>query len=579
MGEIPRPLTSTEKKLKRRALIKKVRFSGDEKFYKQCLRIKNKDGKLVPLTLNQAQRHIQAKCADQLARIGKVRKILLKGRQQGGSTFVAGRYYKKVTEKKGRTVFVLSHEAKTTSKLMAMVKRYHDNCPTSIKPKLGKDSASLGIDFPKLDSSYELGTAGNAQTGRGHTIFYLHGSEVAFWPNGEEILSGVLQAVPDADETEVVLESTANGVGGVFYQYVQDALAGEGEYELIFVPWYWQDEYHTRHMPPDFKRTKEEIAIAKMVSKHPDGSEYSFTLTDAQLMWRRNKIRELKSLDKFKQEYPFTIKEAFLFSGRPAFDVNYLIAAQARCSVPNAVYRVRLGSRELEPVNQAQFEVATEEQDGTEVQRGYKFKSISDYLQVWNEPSSEGEYAIAVDVAEGLEHGDYSSIDVASASGVQVAHWHGKIDPDELGVLVAIIGEHYNNAYVGVERNNHGLVTLKTLERNGYNNLHFEEELTKQDEEPKYKVGWYTSSVTKPLVIDQLNGELREENAGIQCLNTIEQCFTYEVDAKGRTNAREGCFDDCVMSYAILLEMVRRMPRRLIRRASKPVNKPKDWRT
>ena len=569
--------TAKDKAKKRRAFIKRIR-GNDEKFYKHCLKIKDKKGKLVPLTLNQAQQHIQAQCNDQLRRIGKVRKILLKGRQQGGSTFVAGRYYKRVTEKKGRTVFVLSHEAKTTSKLMAMVKRYHDNCPPSIKPKLGKDSASLGIDFPKLDSSYELGTAGNAQTGRGHTIFYLHGSEVAFWPNGEEILSGVLQAVPDADETEVVLESTANGVGGVFYQYVQDALAGEGEYELIFVPWYWQDEYHTRHMPPDFKRTPEEEKIAHMVRNHPDGSMYAFELSDAQLMWRRNKIRELKSLDKFKQEYPFTIKEAFLFSGRPAFDVNYLIAAQGRCTAPKHIYRVRLGSEELEPVSADRFEKATEELDGKEVHRGYKFKSIEGYLQQWDKPVKDGQYAIAVDVAEGLEHGDYSSIDVASSSGVQVAHWHGKIDPDELGKLVAIIGRYYNNAYVGVERNNHGLVTLKTLERLKYTKLHYEEELTKRGEEPKYKVGWYTSSVTKPLVIDQLNGELREENSGIQCFNTIEQCFTYEIDAKGRTNAREGCFDDCVMSYAILLEMVRRMPRQVHRRPSNNNQKPKDWR-
>lgn len=570
--------TAKEKARKRRALVKRIRHSGDERFYKHCLRIKNKEGKLVPLTLNTAQRHIQARILDQLKRIGKVRVILLKGRQQGGSTFVAGRYYKKVTENKGRTVFVLSHEAKTTSKLMAMVKRYHDHCPKAVRPTLGKDSAALGIEFPKLDSSYELGTAGNAQTGRGHTIFYLHGSEVAFWPNGEEILSGVLQAVPDADETEVVLESTANGVGGVFYQYVQDALAGEGEYELIFVPWYWQEEYHAKHMPPDFRRTAEEEKIASMVARHPDGSMYSFVLTDAQLMWRRNKIRELKSLDKFKQEYPFTIKEAFLFSGRPVFDVNYLISAQARCSAPTAVYRVRIGSEELEPVDLDRFERATESRDGEEIHQGFKFTSIAGYLQQWVKPVDGGEYCIAVDVAEGLEHGDYSSIDVASASGVQVAHWHGKIDPDELGLLVAIIGHYYNDAFVGVERNNHGLVTLKTLERIGYTNLYFEEELTKQGEAPKYKVGWYTSSVTKPLIIDQLNGELREDNSGIQCINTIEQCFTYELDAKGRANARQGCFDDCVMSYAILLEMVRRMPRKVVRPSGSGQSASKDWR-
>src|SRR6185503_7450819 len=34
-------------------------------------------------------------------------------------------------------------------------------------------------------------------------------------------------------------------------------------------------------------------------------------LTDGQMLWRRNKIHELGSLSKFKQEYPIDIPEAF----------------------------------------------------------------------------------------------------------------------------------------------------------------------------------------------------------------------------------------------------------------------------
>ena len=565
-------------KNKLKVLIKKLRLGLDEVFYKFCLKIKNKKGQLVPLTLNRAQLHIQAECDDQLRRIGKVRKALLKGRQQGGSTFIAARFYKKVTQFIGRTAFVLSHEAKTTGKLMQMVKRYHQHCPSFIRPKVGKDSSSLGMEFPKLDSSYELGTAGNAQTGRGHTIFYLHGSEVAFFANGEEILSGVLQAVPDADETEVVLESTANGVGGVFYDYVMDALKGDGEYELIFVPWYWQDEYRVRSLPHDFKRGEDEHQIAAMVATHPDGAKYNHTLDDKQLMWRRNKIRELKSLDKFKQEYPFTVREAFLFSGRPAFDVNYCILAEKRCRLPIAIYEIRYSKGEFILVDASLFDVATSD-DGASSGRGYKFKGIAGYLQVWHEPVEDAEYCIGADVAEGLEHGDYSAADVNSATGVQCAHIHLKIDADLWGDALFHIGNRYNEAYLGVERNNHGLATLKRLEHLGYNNLHLEQELTKEGEQEKYKLGWLTTSVSKPLVIDELNGDLRDEDSGIQCINTIEQCFTYEIDAKGRTNARQGCFDDNVMCYAITREMNRRMPRKIIRSGrSTNKNKSNDWR-
>lgn len=563
----------------RKALLRKVLDAPFAVLAKTALKIKTKSGKLVPLQLNTAQKHINAECEDQLQRIGKVRKALLKGRQQGGSTFVEGRFFVKMARNRGRNVFVLSHEAKTTGKLMDMVRRYLDNFPRAIRPKLSTDSVSLGLVFPKLDASYEMGTAGNAQTGRGHTIFYLHGSEVAFWPNGEEILSGLLQAVPDELDSEVILESTANGVGGVFYQYVMDALAGEGEYELIFVPWYWQDEYRTRVLPDGFRRTQEENVTAKNVANHSDGSKYSHVLDDYQLMWRRNKIRELKSGDTFKQEYPFTIREAFLFSGRPAFDVNYLLKAQRMCRLPIAVYEVRVGKRELIPVDVSHFKKATEEEDGKEVAKGYKFNDVAGYLQVWAEPTDDAEFCIGGDVAEGLEHGDFSAMDVNSSSGVQVAHYHGHIDADLFGDVIDVVGRYFNNAYVGVERNNHGLATLKRLEFLEYPNLHLEQELSKEGEIEKFKLGWYTSAVSKPLIIDQLNGEMREENSGIQCINTIEQCFTYETDERGRTNARAGSFDDNVMSYAITVEMGRRMPRQLIRtNGAKNNTKPKDWR-
>ncbi|MAK44683.1 MAG: hypothetical protein CMN80_11100 [Spongiibacter sp.] len=573
-----KPVSATAR---RRKLIRKLRYGPEERFFKHCLKIKDKDGDIVPFELNHAQRHIQRKMDDQLARIGKVRIALLKGRQQGGSTYVGGRYYKKVTQRKGRTVFVLSHEAKTTSKLMQMVKRYHEHCPEFIRPKLKKDSAALGIEFDGMDSSYELGTAGNAQTGRGHTIFLLHGSEVAFWPNAEEILSGLLQAVPDSLGSEVVLESTANGVGGVFYDYVMEAYAGEGEYELVFVPWYWQGEYQARHMPADFKRTAEEIKIAKMIANHPNGSEYNHTLTDRQLMWRRNKIRELKSVNTFKQEYPNTIQEAFLFSGRPAFDVDYCLAAERRCRLPESVYTIRIGTQSLEKVDVSRFKLSTSENEGNKQAKGYKFKDIAGYLQVWNAPVEGARYVIAADVAEGLEKGDYSSIDVLSETGIQVAHFHGHIDPDLLGDYCAFLGKHYNNALVGVERNNHGLVTLKRLVALQYNNLLDEKEYATEKELDKAnrRLGWLTTAVSKPLIIDQLAGDLREEDSGIQCHSTIEECISYEVDEKGRTNARQGCFDDGVMSYAIAREMLRRLPPRLVQQPSTTNERPKDWRT
>src|SRR5438128_8431731 len=72
------------------------------------------------------------------------------------------------------------------------------------------------IVFPRLDSEYRVATAADPNAGRGMTIHNLHCSEVARWPgDGAETLSSLRSAVPG--NGEIVLESTPNGAGGVFY--------------------------------------------------------------------------------------------------------------------------------------------------------------------------------------------------------------------------------------------------------------------------------------------------------------------------------------------------------------------------
>ena len=521
-------------KAERRRLIKALRKDYPT-FASRCLKIKIKAGEIAPFEFNAAQAHIHSEIEDQLKRIGKVRKVLLKGRQQGGSTYVAGRYYKKVTETKGYSAFILSHESKTTGRLFEMVQRYHKHCNPFLKPTAGKDSAQ-GMNFPRLDSGFELATAGNKETGRGFTSQLFHGSEVAFWPNADAILAGILQTLPDVPGSEVVLESTANGAGGIFYEYVQDALAGRGEYELIFVPWYWQPEYRATP-PPDFKRTEEEEHLADLCLNHPDGPKYSHKLTDAQIYWRRNKVYELKSRDKFKQEYPCYIKEAFLFSGRPVFDPNHTEAAFSGCKIPIARYRVTPETGKMTLNSEGEF-------------------------TIWERPEAGKHYAIGADVAEGVEGGDWSSADIVDEHGNQVAQWHGHIDPDKYGDILNWIGKRYNMAYMGVERNNHGLTTLTRLRNMNYPNIHAEEDVQRSGGEKRtHRIGWLTTSRTKPLIIDNLAALLRDKESGIRNRKTVEECQSYVIHENGSYGAQTGGFDDRVMSYAIAQEMAKRMPK------------------
>lgn len=283
------------------------RLKNDFPHYaERCLRIRTKAGAIEPFVLNETQRYIHERLEKQRAETGKVRALILKGRQQGCSTYVGGRFYHRCTHHKGLRVFILTHEDAATQNLFEMVERYHDHCPALVKPSTGSANAKE-LNFAVLDSGYKVGTAGTKGVGRSSTIQLLHGSEVAFWPNAESHAAGVLQAVPDLPGTEIILESTANGLGNLYHQYWRDAEAGKSEYIAIFVPWFMQQEYRAV-VPDDFRMDDEEEAYRD-----------AYRLDVEQIAWRRNKIAELKDPVLFKQEYPATAAEAFQLTGHDSY--------------------------------------------------------------------------------------------------------------------------------------------------------------------------------------------------------------------------------------------------------------------
>lgn len=272
----------------------------------KCLRIRAKSGAIVPLVLNRAQAYLHERLEAQRETTGKVRALVLKGRQQGISTYIGGRFYWRSTHARGKRVFILTHEQDATNNLFGMVERYHEHCPALVKPVTGAANAKE-LYFSRLESGYAVGTAGTKAVGRSQTIQLFHGSEVAFWPNATTHFAGVVQAIPDLPGTEIILESTANGIGGEFHERWQRAEAGEGDYEAIFIPWYWQDEYR-REVPPGFVLDEEEQEYAA-----------AHGLDLGQMAWRRAKIAELKDPLLFRQEYPATAAEAFQLTGHDSF--------------------------------------------------------------------------------------------------------------------------------------------------------------------------------------------------------------------------------------------------------------------
>lgn len=281
----------------------------------ECLKIRDKDGLIIPFVLNGQQRYLHQRIEAQRAKTGKVRIIIGKGRQTTASTYVGGRFYHRTSLRKGLRTFILTHSQAGTDALFEMVTRFHEHTP--LRPNTGA-SNEKELYFDKLDSGYAVGVASNKGTGRSQTIQMLHWSEVAFSANAEAHQAGVVQTVPDRVGTEIIKESTGNGPTGLFHADWQQAEGGIGDYEAVFIPWFVAGEY-AREPEPGFTCDDEEREYQAL-----------YKLTDAQMCWRRAKILELKNPKLFKQEYPASPHEMFQYTAANSFIDPELVMAARR---------------------------------------------------------------------------------------------------------------------------------------------------------------------------------------------------------------------------------------------------------
>ena len=133
------------------------RLHDDLKHYAfKCLKIRTKSGSIEPFTFNKAQSYIHEQLEKQLRETGKVRALILKGRQQGCSTYVGARFYHKVTFTFGLQAFILTHALHATDNLFKMAKRFFEHTPKAVRPEVST-SNSKELVFGSLDSGYKLG--------------------------------------------------------------------------------------------------------------------------------------------------------------------------------------------------------------------------------------------------------------------------------------------------------------------------------------------------------------------------------------------------------------------------------------
>ncbi len=464
------------------------------------LKVRDKEKRLRRLIPNRAQREYAKNCSR--------RNIVLKARQMGITTYVASRFFLQTITQPGTLTVQVAHSQESAEEIFLIVRRFWENLPKKLQQgALMTSRANIRqMVFPRLDSEYRVATAADPNAGRGLTIHHLHCSEVARWPrDGEETLASLRAAVPE--DGEIVLESTANGVGGVFYEEWQRA--EETGYTRHFFPW-WYDEGYRVASPPSPELADEKPAgdggrATFEFSEEERDLVERFGLDAEQIAWRRRNRAQLRGLA--GQEYAEDPVTCFRASGECVFEMEAIEQALA-----------------------GGFEAVETRDNGR--------------MTTWLPPQPGKIYIVGVDPAGGGSEGDYACAQVIERrTGMQCAELHGHFPPQELAAKVIELGKVYNDALLVVERNNHGFGVLAHLRAAGAENVYQE---SGQD-------GWLTSAVSRPAMVENLAAVLATEPGLFRSARFLQECRTFVRQADGGSGAAAGTHDDCVMAMAIAL--------------------------
>lgn len=583
-------------------------FASDLQTYgKVCLKIRTQGGydhrtkritppQLTPLAFNATQQIVHEDLKKQWARCGRIRAMVLKARQQGVSTYTAGRFFRKLHLWPNHQALVVADELTRAQWLYGMYDRFAHNLPEEMRPMMRYVSKqkemifdnpkdALRAEAPGLDSGIAIETAGDTEAGKGHTIHLAHLSEMATWPNALEVMLSLLQAVPDYG-SEIIIESTAKGVGNLFHQMWVQAEEGEGVtegpngYLAIFIPWWWHERYRINLTPTQRKAlmaTADEYEDACMTT----GFAYrgkTYKLKAEQLAWRRMTIREKCNGDRrlFEQEYPATPDEAFIASGACFFDEDALKDYNLGHDENNRPYAVRPVRRRATLISVHERGIIVSPQE-------------LGWLRIWKRPGEDdrdespikSRYVIGADTATGRAVaavqttfdsalGERWGRDFSSAHVIDVvrrelvAELHGRMAPEIFAEQLNLLGRLYSSeertglrqpALLAPEANHSsGTTVIRVLkDKFLYPNIYLARTIGRRFEKKNegQRLGWLTTRQTRMPMLDNLAALIRDRGIAIPCKDTIRECLTFVRGEDGIPAAQEGAHDDRVISFGI----------------------------
>ena len=521
--------------------------------------IVDKEQQTVPFFLNEVQRELidMINKDIQLYKKGKklhLKYLLLKGRQQGMTSFINAYQLARAITQKNFSGYTLADNADNTEDIFTdKAKYYYENLPEKVKPT-PKYSSRRELAFSKPDgggmnSKWRVATAGNVDAGRSKTLNFFHGSEVAFWASLKKILTGLSEAF--TKNAIVILETTANG-----FNEFKDMWDSDNNYTNLFFEWWRTKEYALK-----FESKAIEKEFKKNVSNAVEETDVELEmwclhrcqwllevkkLSWGQIYWYYNKWKDKRGT--IRQEYPCSPEESFIATGRNYFNME---------NVARRLDELKELYKENKPKKgYFIYEYGISQWTGEKIILDNTIELVTDeelgYITIYDDNILATEpYTLGADTAG--DGSDWNVGHVIDTNQRQVAVIRLQKDEDLFADQLYCLGKMYNDSLISPEVNFSTYVT-NTLINREYPNIYIRENspdaISKQLVK---KYGFNTNKATRPALLGELKTLARDRIKCINDIDTLQEMFTFIVNERSKPEAIEGYHDDCIMALGIAL--------------------------
>lgn len=477
------------------------------------LTIVNKKKKTVPFFLNTVQKEF----IETFERLGTEKPyFILKGRQQGFTSLITAMQLCFAITRRNFSGFTVADCSDNVSAIFNdKAKTVYNALPKAMKPH-EKYNTRRELFFDKLNSSWRIACAGDG-AGRSRTLEFAHFSEVAFY---DISLSEMQKSVGEAltQNAVIIYETTANG-----FNEAKDLWDSKSCNNLFF-EWWKSDEYRIKNISiiSEVKDKELENRIKWLREKGLD---------EEQIAWYVNKYNGYLDKSALNQEYPCTPEDAFVASGECEFDKESIV--------------LRMSELKEQKVVCGDFKYGLKRTDfGKKIFNIEFLESKVGNIKIYIPPDDKDRYVIGADTSGGTGGDFYTSVVERVRDGVTVATFgNNRIDEDLFAHQLYCLGRMYNDAKIAVEVN-FSPTPVRELVELEYPNIYA------RGEGIEY-LGFKTTSITRPLIINTLKASFRENPEIENSKEILSEMLSFVRNKLGRPEAVSGKHDDLVMAKAI----------------------------